>query len=346
MYYVQDLAATSIMYLLIALSRLENIFMIKKIGVLTSGGDAPGMNAAIRAVVRTALSKGMEVYGIRRGYVGLISGDIIKMDARSVSDIIHRGGTMLYTARCPEFRTEEGLQKAKDTCEELGLEGIVVIGGDGSFRGAADLSARGILCVGLPGTIDNDIACTDYTIGYDTAMNTAMEMVDKLRDTSQSHDRCTVVEVMGRNAGYIAVNTGIACGAIEIITREVPYDLDAIAKKMLEAKANGKQNFVIVVSEGIGNANEIAKIIEEKTHIESRATILGHVQRGGSPTVRDRVLAAELGHYAVGLLEQGIGNRVVGIQKDEIVDFDIQEALSMKKAYETELHKIAEQIAI
>ncbi|MBO5265606.1 MAG: 6-phosphofructokinase [Ruminococcus sp.] len=320
--------------------------MIKKIGVLTSGGDAPGMNAAIRAVVRTALSKGMEVYGIRRGYVGLISGDIIKMDARSVSDIIHRGGTMLYTARCPEFRTEEGLQKAKDTCEELGLEGIVVIGGDGSFRGAADLSARGILCVGLPGTIDNDIACTDYTIGYDTAMNTAMEMVDKLRDTSQSHDRCTVVEVMGRNAGYIAVNTGIACGAIEIITREVPYDLDAIAKKMLEAKANGKQNFVIVVSEGIGNANEIAKIIEEKTHIESRATILGHVQRGGSPTVRDRVLAAELGHYAVGLLEQGIGNRVVGIQKDEIVDFDIQEALSMKKAYETELHKIAEQIAI
>ncbi len=346
MYYVQDLAATSIMYLLIALSRLENIFMIKKIGVLTSGGDAPGMNAAIRAVVRTALSKGMEVYGIRRGYVGLISGDIIKMDARSVSDIIHRGGTMLYTARCPEFRTEEGLQKAKDTCEELGLEGIVVIGGDGSFRGAADLSARGILCVGLPGTIDNDIACTDYTIGYDTAMNTAMEMVDKLRDTSQSHDRCTVVEVMGRNAGYIAVNTGIACGAIEIITREVPYDLDAIAKKMLEAKANGKQNFVIVVSEGIGNANEIAKIIEEKTHIESRATILGHVQRGGSPTVRDRVLAAELGHYAVGLLEQGIGNRVVGIQKDEIVNFDIQEALSMKKAYETELHKIAEQIAI
>lgn len=320
--------------------------MIKKIGILTSGGDAPGMNAAVRAVTRAAIRKGMQVYGIRRGYNGLINGDVFEMNERSVSDIIQRGGTMLYTARCPEFRTEEGLQKAKDTCEELGLEGIVVIGGDGSFRGAADLSARGILCVGLPGTIDNDIACTDYTIGYDTAMNTAMEMVDKLRDTSQSHDRCTVVEVMGRNAGYIAVNTGIACGAIEIITREVPYDLDAIAKKMLEAKANGKQNFVIVVSEGIGNANEIAKIIEEKTHIESRATILGHVQRGGSPTVRDRVLAAELGHYAVGLLEQGIGNRVVGIQKDEIVDFDIQEALSMKKAYETELHKIAEQIAI
>ncbi|MBE6860571.1 MAG: 6-phosphofructokinase [Ruminococcus sp.] len=320
--------------------------MIKKIGVLTSGGDAPGMNAAIRAVVRTALSKGMEVYGIRRGYVGLINGDIFKMDARSVSDIIRKGGTVLYTARCPEFRTEEGLQKAKATCEEFGLEGLVVIGGDGSFRGAADLSARGILCVALPGTIDNDISCTDYTIGYDTAMNTAMEMVDKLRDTSQSHDRCTVVEVMGRNAGFIAVNTGIACGAIEIITKELPYDLDAIAKKMLEAKANGKQNFVIVVAEGIGNANEIAKIIEEKTHIESRATILGHVQRGGIPTVRDRVLATELAHHAVELLEQGIGNRVVGIRKDEIVDFDIQEALSMEKPYEVALHRIAEEIAI
>ncbi len=318
--------------------------MIKKIGVLTSGGDAPGMNAAVRAVVRTALSKGMEVYGIRRGYVGLINGDIFQMDARSVSDIIHRGGTMLYTARCPEFRTEEGLDRAKAKCEELGLEGLVVIGGDGSFRGAADLSARGILCVGLPGTIDNDIACTEYTIGYDTAMNTAMELVDKLRDTSQSHDRCTVVEVMGRNAGYIAVNTGIACGAIEVITKEVPYDLDNLAKKMLEAKKNGKQNFIVVVAEGIGNSNEIAKILEEKTHIETRATILGHVQRGGSPTVRDRVAATEFAHYAVGLLEQGIGNRVVGMQKGEIVDFDIQEALAMKKPYDIELHKIAEEI--
>lgn len=318
--------------------------MIKKIGVLTSGGDAPGMNAAIRAVVRTALSKGMEVYGIRRGYVGLINGDIFQMDARSVSDIIHRGGTMLYTARCPEFRTEEGLEKAKAKCEELGLEGLVVIGGDGSFRGAADLSARGILCVGIPGTIDNDIACTEYTIGYDTAMNTAMELADKLRDTSQSHDRCTVVEVMGRNAGYIAVNTGIACGAIEVITKEMPYDLDSLAKKMLEAKKNGKQNFVVVVAEGIGNSTEIANVLQEKTGIESRATILGHVQRGGSPTVRDRVAATEFAYYAVGLLEQGIGNRVVGMQNNEIVDFDIQEALAMKKPYEEKLHKIAEEI--
>lgn len=318
--------------------------MIKKIGVLTSGGDAPGMNAAIRAVVRTALAKGMEVYGIRRGYVGLINGDIFQMDARSVSDIIHRGGTMLYTARCPEFRTEEGVMKAKAKCEELGLEGIVVIGGDGSFRGAADLSSKGILCVGLPGTIDNDIACTDYTIGYDTAMNTAVELVDKLRDTSQSHDRCTVVEVMGRGAGYIACNTGIACGAVEIITNELPYDLDVTAKKMLELKKNGKQNFVLVVSEGVGNAAGIAAIIQEKTGIESRATVLGHVQRGGSPTLRDRVVATQMGHYAVGLLEQGIGNRVVGMKDNKIVDYDIQEALSMKKPYEEELHRIAEEI--
>ena len=318
--------------------------MIKKIGVLTSGGDAPGMNAAVRAVVRTAISKGMEVYGIRRGYVGLITGDIFQMDARSVSDIIHRGGTMLYTARCPEFRTEEGLDKAKAKCEELGLEGIVVIGGDGSFRGAADLSARGILCVGIPGTIDNDIACTEYTIGYDTAMNTAMELADKLRDTSQSHDRCTVIEVMGRNAGYIAVNTGIACGAIEIITKEMPYDLDNIAKKMLEMKKTGKQNFVVVVAEGIGHAEEIARTLQEKTHVESRATVLGHVQRGGSPTLRDRVVASEMGHYAVELLEQGIGNRVAGMQQNKIVDFDIQEALAMKKPYDERLHHMAEEI--
>ncbi|MBE6858404.1 MAG: 6-phosphofructokinase [Ruminococcus sp.] len=319
--------------------------MIKKIGVLTSGGDAPGMNAAVRAVVRTALSKGMEVYGIHRGYVGLINGDIFKMDERSVSDIIHKGGTVLYTARCPEFRTEEGVDLARAKCEELGIEGLVVIGGDGSFRGAADLSAKGVLCIGIPGTIDNDIACTDYTIGFDTAMNTAMELVDKLRDTSQSHDRCSVVEVMGRNAGHIAVNTGIACGATDIITKEVPYDLDAIAKTMLEKKAKGKQNFVVIVAEGIGHADEIAKVLQEKTHIETRATVLGHVQRGGSPTLRDRVEATRLGNYAVELLEQGIGNRVVGIKDSSIVDYDIQEALSMKKPYDEKLHHIAEQIA-
>lgn len=319
--------------------------MIKKIGVLTSGGDAPGMNAAVRAVVRTALSKGMEVYGIRRGYVGLLNGDIIKMDERSVSNIIHRGGTVLYTARCPEFRTMEGVAKGKAKCDELGIEGLVVIGGDGSFRGAADLSSMGMLCIGIPGTIDNDITCTDYTIGFDTAMNTAMELVDKLRDTSQSHDRISVVEVMGRGAGHIAVNTGVACGATDIITKELPYSLDAIAKTMLEKKATGKQNFVVVVAEGVGHSEEIASILQEKTGIDARATILGHVQRGGNPTLRDRVEATRMGYYAVELLEQGIGNRVVGIKNSEIVDYDIQEALSMQKDYDEKLHHIAEQIA-
>lgn len=319
--------------------------MAKTIGVLTSGGDAPGMNAAVRAVTRAAIRKGIQVYGIRRGYNGLINGDVFEMNERSVSDIIQRGGTVLYTARCPEFRTEEGLQKAKAKCQELGMEGIVVIGGDGSFRGAADLSARGIACVGLPGTIDNDIACTEYTIGYDTAMNTVIEMVDKIRDTAQSHDRCSIVEVMGRNAGYIAVNTGIACGATEIITKETGYSLDEIARKMLESRKTGKQHFIIIVAEGVGHSSEIATIIEEKTGIESRATILGHVQRGGSPTVRDRVVASEMGYYAVNLLEQGIGNRVVGMKDSKIVDFDIQEALSMSKPFEDELYRIAGELA-
>ncbi len=319
--------------------------MSKKIGVLTSGGDAPGMNAAIRAVVRSALSKGMEVYGVHRGYNGLINGDVFKMDERSVSDIIHQGGTVLYTARCPEFRTQEGVARAKAKCDELGIEGLVVIGGDGSFRGAADLSAMGMVCVGIPGTIDNDISCTDYTIGFDTAMNTAMELVDKLRDTSQSHDRISVVEVMGRGAGHIAVNTGIACGATDIITQEVPYNIDAIANTMLEKKAKGKQNFVVIVAEGIGHSQEIAAMLQEKTGIEARATILGHVQRGGNPTLRDRVEATRMGYYAVELIEQGIGNRVVGIKDSKIVDYDIKEALSMTKPYDEKLHHIAEEIA-
>lgn len=319
--------------------------MIKTIGVLTSGGDAPGMNAAVRAVVRAALKKGIKVYGIRRGYCGLIDGDIFEMNEMSVSNIIHKGGTILYTARSAEFRTEAGVEIAKKTCQKLGLEGLVVIGGDGSFRGAADLSAKGIACVGLPGTIDNDIACTEYTIGYDTAMNTCVEMIDKLQDTCQSHDRCSVVEVMGRGAGFIAVNTGLASGAVEIITKEVPYDLDELARKMLECKKNGKQNFIVVVAENIGNAEGIARAIQEKTSIESRATVLGHVQRGGSPTVRDRVVASEMGYYAVELLEKGASNRVVGMQNNKIVDFDIQEALSMKKPYEEHLHQIAQDIA-
>lgn len=314
--------------------------MVKKIGVLTSGGDAPGMNAAVRAVTRSALQKGIQVLGILRGYNGLLNGEVMEMNARSVSGIIQRGGTCLYTARCPEFRNKEGVMKGKAMCEELGLDGIVVIGGDGSFRGAADLSAAGIPCIGLPGTIDNDIACTEYTIGYDTAMNTAVEMIDKIRDTTQSHDRCSVVEVMGRNAGYIAVNVGIAVGAEAVITLEKGYDLDAIAKSMLETSKSGKTHFIIVVAEGVGKSEFIARTLQDMTGFESRATILGHVQRGGAPTVRDRVMATSMGYHAVELLEQGIGNRVVGLKDGKIYDVDIQEALSMKKPFEDELYDI------
>lgn len=320
--------------------------MAKTIGVLTSGGDAPGMNAAIRAVTKAAIGKGMKVIGIRRGYNGLIGGDMIELGARDVSDIIQRGGTMLYTARCAEFRTPEGVKKAADSCKKMGLDGIVVIGGDGSFRGAADLSRLGIPCVGMPGTIDNDISCTEYTIGYDTAMNTVLEMVDKIRDTAESHDRCSVVEVMGRNAGFIAVNTGVACGATFIMTpEEQPYKVDDIIAKIDRCRKAGKQHFIIIVAEGIGGSYELAKEIEQKTGIETRATILGHVQRGGSPTLRDRVAATQMGVYAVDLLEKGIGNRVIGLKDNKVVDFDIQEALKMKKPFEKDLYDIAEQLS-
>ena len=319
---------------------------MKKIGVLTSGGDAPGMNAAIRAVCRSAISRGMDVVGIRRGYNGLINGDVFDMNLRSVSSIVQRGGTLLFTARCPEFKTEEGLQKAVKTCKELGIEGLAVIGGDGSYRGAGDLSVRSIPCIGLPGTIDNDIASTDFTIGYDTAMNTVMELVDKLRDTSHSHDRCSVVEVMGRNAGYIAVNTAVACGATAVICPEKPYDIDVIIEKMLRTRKVGKQNFIIIVAEGIGGSEQIAKYIQEKSGIEARATILGHVQRGGSPTVRDRVLASQMGNYAVELLEKGIGNRAIGVRGTQLVDYDIQEALKMKKPFDDAIYNLTDIISI
>ncbi len=321
--------------------------MQKTIGVLTSGGDAPGMNAAVRAVTRTAIDKGFKVIGIRRGYNGLLNGDTFEMDARSVSDIIQRGGTEIFTARCKEFKEWEYVLKAKEKCEELGICGIVVIGGDGSFRGAADLSKAGIPCVGVPGTIDNDIQCTEYTIGYDTAMNTVMELVDKLRDTSHSHERCAVVEVMGRNAGHIALNTGIACGATAILVPEVEYDIEKdVIAKIKAGQAAGKEQFIVVVAEGIGGTDELAKKIEAATGVESRATILGHVQRGGSPTVRDRVVASEMGYYAVELLEKGIGNRVIGLQDSKVCDFDIQEALSMKKPFNERLYKIANEISL
>lgn len=320
---------------------------MKKIAVLTSGGDAPGMNAAVRAVVRTAIYKGMDVIGVKRGYNGLISGDVEEMSLRSVSDIIHRGGTVLFTARSPEFRTAEGVQKGADQCRKLGIEGIVVIGGDGSFRGARDLSEAGIPCIGVPGTIDNDISCSEYTIGFDTAMNTAMSMVDNLRDTAQSHDRCSVVEVMGRRAGYLALRTGIAVGATSILVPEVPFDLEKdVISRMQKTQQSGKKHFIIVVAEGVGGVDEIAKQIEEKTGIESRATVLGHVQRGGSPTVRDRVVASRMGYHAVELLEQGIGNRVVAMKAGEIVDYDITTALDMKKPFESHLYEIAHCISI
>ncbi|MBE6781230.1 MAG: 6-phosphofructokinase [Ruminococcaceae bacterium] len=320
---------------------------MKRIAVLTSGGDAPGMNAAIRAVVRAGIAMGLEVMGIRRGYSGLIDGDIVNLDARSVSDIIHRGGTMLYTARCPEFKTQEGINKAVETCKRFGIEGIVVVGGDGSFRGARDLSLKGIPCVGVPGTIDNDISSTEYTIGFDTAMNTAMEMVDKLRDTAQSHERCSVVEVMGRHAGYLALHTGIACGAVSVLVPEVEFDLDKdVIEKIREIKKTGKKHFIVIVAEGVGGVEKIAEHIEQATGIESRATILGHVQRGGSPTVRDRVMASQFGYHAVELLNKGIGNRVVTYVNNRIGDEDIFEALQMKKIFDVEEYEMATAISI
>lgn len=320
---------------------------IKTIGVLTSGGDAPGMNAVIRSVVRSAIANGLKVKGIMRGYNGLIEGEIIDMDIRSVSEIIHRGGTVLYTARSPKFKTEEGIQLAVDNCKKFGIDGIVVIGGDGSFRGARDLSLHGIPCIGVPGTIDNDISCTEYTIGFDTAMNTAMEMVDKLRDTAQSHERCSVVEVMGRHAGWIALHTGIAVGATAVLVPEVEYNLKKdVIDKIIATKATGKKHFIIVVAEGVGKVTDIAKDIEAATGIESRATILGHVQRGGRPTVRDRVMASQMGHAAVNLLIKGVGNRVVAFQKNHIVDFDIYEALQMAKEFDIQSYEMLNEISI
>lgn len=320
---------------------------MKSIAVLTSGGDAPGMNPAVRTVVRTACQRGIKVYGVDRGYTGLINGDIHEMNLRSVSDIITRGGTILYSARCPEFKTEEGLQKAVATCKKFGIDGMVIIGGDGSFRGARDLSLRGIPCIGLPGTIDNDISCTDYTIGYDTCLNTIVQMVDRIRDTSESHDRCTVVEVMGRGAGYLALEAGIAVGATSIIVPEVEYDIERdVIARIREFQKTGKKHFIVIVAEGVGGTAEIAKKIEAETGVESRATILGHVQRGGSPTARDRIMASQMGSRAVDLLTQGIGNRVVGIRDNKIVDFDIFEALKMTKTIDMKDYELAHEISI
>ena len=320
---------------------------IKRIAVLTSGGDAPGMNAAIRAVTRTALGRGISVSGVYRGYNGLIHGDLVDMTLRSVSDIIHRGGTMLFTARSPEFRTEEGIQKAVRTCVENEIEGLVVIGGDGSFRGAQDLTRHGVPCIGIPGTIDNDISCCEHTIGFDTALNTCVEMIDKLRDTAQSHDRCSVVEVMGLLAGDMALNVGLAVGATGIVVPEVPFDMERdVLARIRRASETGKKHFIFVVAEGVGHVMEMASEIEKSTGIETRATILGHVQRGGSPSTYDRVLASQMGHRAVELLIEGKENRVVASQNGGIVDFDIEEALAMKKPFDKAMYDMAHEISI
>ena len=305
---------------------------VKRIGVLTSGGDAPGMNACVRAVVRTALYRGIECYGIRRGWNGLIHGDIVKLDEKSVAHIINRGGTILYTARSTEFMTEEGQRKAVSTCKFLGLDGIVAIGGDGTFRGAQALSKYGISVVGIPGTIDNDISCTNYCIGFDTAANTAIECIDKLRDTMQSHERCSVVEVMGRNAGYLAMYVGLATGATAVLVPEEPIDFDRdVIEKIRQARLNGFTHYMIVVAEGAGSAAAIAAKIKEEIDLDPRVTVLGHIQRGGTPSARDRVNATKMGYCAVEILRQGKSGRIICTQNGMLTDVDIDEGLAMEK---------------
>ncbi len=305
---------------------------VKRIGVLTSGGDAPGMNAAVRSVVRTAMFHGIECYGIRRGWHGLITGDVIKLDERSVAHIINRGGTILYTARSKEFMTEEGQLQAVNTCKFLGLDGIVAIGGDGTFRGALALSKYGINVIGIPGTIDNDISCTNYCIGFDTAANTAIECIDKLRDTMQSHERCSVVEVMGRNAGYLAMYVGLAVGATAVLMPERPIDFEQdVIEKIRQARLNGFTHYMIVVAEGAGSAADIAKQIKESIALDPRVTVLGHIQRGGIPSGRDRVNATKMGYLAVELLMAGKTNRIVCTHEGGFVDIDIDEGLAMSK---------------
>ena len=305
---------------------------MKTIGVLTSGGDAPGMNAAIRAVVRAGLAKGVQVKGIRRGYAGLLSNEIIDLDSKAVAGIMSRGGTILYTARCKEFMTTEGADKGVQILRDNGIDGLVVIGGDGSFRGAQTIAARGINTIGIPGTIDLDIACTEYTIGFDTAVNTAMDAVDKITDTSMSHERCSIIEVMGRNAGYIALWCQIANGADGILLPEAEeFDEQDLIETILQNRQKGKKHHIIINAEGVGNSIRLAKRIEAATGIGTRATILGHIQRGGSPTAKDRVYASTMGAYAVDLLCSGATNRVIAYRHGQFTDLDIDEALAMKK---------------
>ena len=322
--------------------------MNKTIGVLTSGGDAPGMNTVIRAVVRSAIFHGMRVYGIERGYTGLINENIYEMNIRSVSEILHRGGTMLYTSRCPEFMTEEGVKKGAEVARKYGLDAIVCIGGDGTFKGARALSAEGIPCIGIPCTIDNDIACSDYTIGFDTAMNTAMEMIDKLRDTTQSHHRCSVVQVMGHRAGYLALNTGIACGAMAILLPEIPFDVQRdVVDRMKRTQLTGKKHFIVVVAEGCGDPFKITDEIQKSfPEIDTRLTILGYVQRGGSPSIRDRITSTIMGAKAVQLILEDKYDRVIAERSGQIVDLDINEALAMTKSIDPKLLEMTLRISI
>lgn len=320
---------------------------IRRIGVLTSGGDAPGMNALIRSVVRSASANDISVLGIRRGYSGLINGDIIEMGARSVDGIIRKGGTMLYTARCKEMLTEEGLQKAADTCRYLGIDGLICCGGDGTFRGAQALSRKGVPCIGVPGTIDNDISCSDYTIGFDTACNTAIECIDKLRDTMQSHERCSVVEVMGRRAGHLALQVGCAVGATAICLPERQLDFDTeIVERMRIGRIKGRNHHIIIVAEGYGSAQDVADQIHEATGIDTRVTILGHIQRGGSPSAMDRVMATRMGYAAVRALMEGKTNRVVVSDNNIVTDIDIEEGLAQSKDLNQCLFEAQQTVAI
>jgi len=319
---------------------------MKTIGVLTSGGDAPGMNAAVRAVVRAGIDRGWRVLGIRHGYKGLLARDFYGMNLRSVSNILQQGGTMLYTSRCPEFHEQKTVKAAADICREEGIETVVTIGGDGTFRGALALSREGIPCIGIPGTIDNDIASSDYTIGFDTAVNTVVQMVDRLRDTARSHDRCSVIEVMGRNSGYIALEAGIACGALCILVPEQHYTIDQVIEKMMETLNTGKKHFIVVMAEGAGQAAEVAAELEKRTGIHSTPVVLGHVQRGGSPTSMDRVMASRMGSRAVDLIEIGLLNRVIVRQNGRLTDLPIEEALQMHKTIDMEMLRTATLVSI
>lgn len=319
---------------------------MKKMAVLTSGGDAPGMNAAVRAAVRRAVYHGVQIYGVYHGYDGLIRGDIKEMNLGSVGDIIHRGGTILYTARSAEFRTEEGRQKAIEQLNKHGIEGLIVIGGDGSFRGAQKLTQKGFPTIGIPGTIDNDIPCTDFTIGFDTALNTVVEAIDKIRDTATSHDRTYIIEVMGRDAGDLALWSGLAAGAESILIPEADQDMDDIIERLHAGHRRGKKHSIIIVAEGVGSATQYGEVIKERTGFETRVTVLGHIQRGGSPTAFDRMLASRMGAAAVDLLLEGKADRMVGISNNQIIDVDFDEALAKKHVLDLSVYQLARTLSI